>query len=86
MMKEDQHRFLSLSGQLPARLTEAIRPDCVLVPHGFGHQSKLMTQAYGKGAKDAVLVPGQSMADILARKDVGGSACIMDAVVSVSKV
>lgn len=72
--------------QLPARLTEAIRPDCVLVPHGFGHQSRLMTQAYGKGAKDAVLVPGQSMDDILARKDVGGSACIMDAVVSVSKV
>lgn len=72
--------------QLPARLTEAIRPDCVLVPHGFGHQSRLMTQAYGKGAKDALLVPGQSMDDILARKDVGGSACIMDAVVSVSKV
>lgn len=72
--------------QLPARLTEAIRPDCVLVPHGFGHQSRLMTQAYGKGAKDAVLVPGQSMDDILARKDVGGSACIMDSVVSVAKV
>lgn len=71
--------------QLPARLTEAIRPDCVLVPHGFGHQSRLMTQAYGKGAKDAVLVPGQSMDDILARKDVGGSACIMDAVVSIAK-
>jgi len=71
--------------QLPARLTEAIRPDCVLVPHGFGHQSRLMTQAYGKGAKDAVLVPGQSMDDILARKDVGGSACIMDAVVSIAR-
>lgn len=72
--------------RLPARLTEAIRPDCVLVPHGFGHESRLMTQAYGKGAKDALLVPGQSMDDILARKDVGGSACIMDAVVSVAKV
>lgn len=72
--------------QLPARLTEAIRPDCVLVPHGFGHQSKLMTAAYGKGAKDAILVPGQSMDDLLARKDVGGAACIMDAVVSVAKV
>ncbi|HYN40290.1 MAG TPA: molybdopterin-dependent oxidoreductase [Thermoanaerobaculia bacterium] len=72
--------------QVPARLTEAIRPDCVLVPHGFGHQSRLMTAAYGKGAKDAILVPGQSMDDILARKDVGGSACIMDAVVSLAKV
>ncbi len=72
--------------QVPARLTEAIRPDCVLVPHGFGHQSRLMTAAYGKGAKDAILVPGQSMDDILARKDVGGAACIMDAVVSIAKV
>jgi hypothetical protein len=56
------------------------------VPHGFGHESQLMTTAYGKGAKDALLVPGQSMDDVIARKDVGGSACIMDAVVSVAKV
>jgi thiosulfate reductase/polysulfide reductase chain A len=72
--------------QVPARLTEAIRPDCVLVPHGFGHQSRLMTTAFGKGAKDAVLIPAQSMDDILARKDVGGSACVMDSVVSIAKV
>jgi len=72
--------------QLPVRLTESIRPDCVLVPHGFGHKSRLMTVAYGKGAQDAALIPGQSMDDILARRDVGGSGCIMDAVVSVTKV
>ena len=72
--------------QIPVRYTEAIRPDCVLVPHGFGHKSRLMTTAYGKGAQDAALISGQSMDDILARKDVGGAACIMDAVVSVTKV
>ncbi|MHB1048383.1 MAG: molybdopterin-containing oxidoreductase family protein [Thermoanaerobaculia bacterium] len=72
--------------QLPLRLTESIRPDCVLVPHGYGHRSRLMTVAYGKGAQDAALIPGQSMDDIIARRDVGGSGCIMDAVVSVTKV
>ncbi len=71
--------------QVPSRLTEAIRPDCVLVPRGFGHQSRLLTAAYGKGAKDAILVPGQSMDDILARMDVGGAAGIMDAAVSIAK-
>ncbi|MCA1732813.1 MAG: hypothetical protein LC732_04345, partial [Acidobacteria bacterium] len=72
--------------QLPVHLTEAIRPDCVLVPHGFGHRSRLLTAAYGKGAQDAVLIPGQSMHDVIARRDVGGSGCVMDAVVSVTKV
>ena len=72
--------------QLPVHLTEAIRPDCVLVPHGFGHRSRLLTAAYGKGAQDAFLIPGQSMDDVIARRDVGGSGCVMDAVVSVTKV
>jgi len=71
--------------QLPVRLSESIRPDCVLVPHGFGHRSRLLTLAYGKGANDANLIPGQSIDDVIARRDVGGSGCVMDAVVSVTK-
>jgi thiosulfate reductase/polysulfide reductase chain A len=70
---------------LPLTLAETIRPDCVLVPHGFGHQSRLLTLAYGKGARDGDLIPSMTMDEILARRDVGGSACIMDAVVSVTK-
>lgn len=71
--------------RLPATITPAIRPDCVLIPHGFGHQSRLMTLAYGKGVRDGDLVPSQTMDEILARRDVGGSACIMDVVVTVSR-
>ncbi|MGQ9834374.1 MAG: molybdopterin-containing oxidoreductase family protein [Thermoanaerobaculaceae bacterium] len=72
--------------QLPVKVSPAIRPDCVLVPHGFGHQSRLLTLAYAKGARDGDLVPSQTMDDILERRDVGGSSCIMDAVVRVEKL
>lgn len=72
--------------QLPVKVSPQIREDCVLIPHGFGHQSRLLTLAFGKGARDGDLIPAQSMDDILARRDVGGSACIMDAVVRVERV
>jgi thiosulfate reductase / polysulfide reductase chain A len=29
---------------LPAQLTETLRPDCVLVAHGFGHQSRFLSR------------------------------------------
>ena len=81
-------RVRSRAGEvsLPAMISPTIRPDCILVPHGFGHQSKLLTLAYGKGVRDGDLVPSQTMDDILARRDVGGSACIMDAVVNVEAI
>ncbi len=72
--------------RLPVKISPQIREDCVLIPHGFGHQSRLLTLAYGKGARDGDLVPAQTMDEILARRDVGGSGCIMDAVVRVEKV
>ncbi|MHB9002305.1 MAG: molybdopterin-containing oxidoreductase family protein [Thermoanaerobaculia bacterium] len=68
---------------LPARITGLLREDCVSVYHGFGHRSRLLTRAGGKGERDSDLVPDQSMADILARKDPGGSGAIMDAVFGV---
>jgi thiosulfate reductase/polysulfide reductase chain A len=84
----DMVRVRSRAGEvsLPAMISPTIRPDCILVPHGFGHQSKLLTLAYGKGVRDGDLVPSQTMDDILARRDVGGSACIMDAVVNVEAI
>jgi thiosulfate reductase/polysulfide reductase chain A len=36
--------------------TERIRPDCVYIVHGFGHNAKRLTRAFGKGASDAQLV------------------------------
>ena len=45
-----------LSNRIRARVTEAIRPDCVFMVHGFGHTSKGLRSAYGKGASDARLI------------------------------
>lgn len=38
-----------------ARVTEQIRPDCVYMTPGFGHVSKGLVTAYGKGASDSDL-------------------------------
>ncbi len=72
--------------ELPAHLTERIRPDCVMVAHGFGHRSRLMRLASGKGARDGDLIPGWSVEEMLAHGDFAGSGCIMDAVVNIEPV
>ena len=43
---------------LPVKVkaTQAIRPDCVYVVHGFGHTAKGLRRALGKGASDSKLV------------------------------
>jgi thiosulfate reductase/polysulfide reductase chain A len=43
---------------LPVRVraTEAIRGDCVYLVHGFGHTSRMLRRALGRGASDAQLV------------------------------
>lgn len=38
-----------------AHVTQAIRPDCVFLTAGFGHLSKGMRTAYGKGVSDSEL-------------------------------
>ncbi|MFP4488521.1 MAG: molybdopterin-dependent oxidoreductase [Bacteroidales bacterium] len=38
------------------RITERIRWDSVYMVHGFGHDSKKLSRAYGKGASDAELI------------------------------
>lgn len=72
--------------ELPAHLSESMRPDCVMVAHGFGHRSRLLTAAGGKGVRDGDIVPSQSIEECIAAKNFGGSACIMDAVVQVEPV
>lgn len=72
--------------ELPAQLTERIRPDCVMVAHGFGHRSKRMSLAGGRGVRDGDLVPAQSMDDAVKAGNFGGASCIMDAVVNVEKL
>ena len=45
-----------LSNRIKARVTEAIRPECVYMVHGFGHTSRGLRSAYGLGASDAQLI------------------------------
>jgi thiosulfate reductase/polysulfide reductase chain A len=45
-----------LSNAVKVKATQAIRPDCVYLVHGFGHTAKGLRRALGKGASDAQLV------------------------------
>jgi len=45
-----------VSNRVKARVTEAIRPECVYMVHGFGHTAKGLRGAYGRGASDAQLI------------------------------
>ncbi len=45
-----------LSNKIKVKATERIRPECVYVVHGFGHNSKMLKRAYQKGASDAQLI------------------------------
>lgn len=46
----------TVSNTIKVKATQMIRPDCVYMVHGFGHTSKLLPSALGKGASDAQLV------------------------------
>jgi thiosulfate reductase/polysulfide reductase chain A len=45
-----------LSNRIRVKATQRIRPDCVYMVHGFGHTSKGLRFARGKGASDAQLL------------------------------
>jgi thiosulfate reductase/polysulfide reductase chain A len=45
-----------ISSPIVVRLTERIRPECVYMVHGFGHTSRMLRRAYGRGASDARLI------------------------------
>ncbi len=45
-----------LSNRIQLRVTEAIRPECVYMVHGFGHTARGLRSAYGRGASDAQLI------------------------------
>jgi len=42
--------------RIKVKATEAIRPDCVYMVHGFGHTSKMLKAHARRGASDAQLV------------------------------
>ncbi|MBI3193521.1 MAG: nitrate reductase, partial [Ignavibacteriae bacterium] len=45
-----------VSNRIKLKATERIRPECVYMVHGFGHNAKGLKFAFGKGASDAPLL------------------------------
>jgi len=72
--------------KLKAALIQGIRPDCVAVEHGFGHWSRALSIAYGRGANDGDLIPTHTVEQQLAEGDPAMSAMMEDVVVKVYKV
>jgi thiosulfate reductase / polysulfide reductase chain A len=58
-----------VSNKIKVKATERIRTDCVYMVHGFGHNSKMLTFAYNKGASDAQLITDYSVDPLM-----GGTA------------
>jgi len=53
-----QNAHGDVTGPMPARVTERIRPQTVYMIHGFGHSSKGLTNACCMGGSDAELIRG----------------------------
>jgi thiosulfate reductase/polysulfide reductase chain A len=71
------------SMELPAKLTGTLRADSVMVAHGFGHRSRMLTKSAGKGVRDGDVVPASSAEEMVRLGNYGGASCIMDAVVKI---
>jgi len=69
--------------ELPAHLVETLRPDCVLVAHGYGQRSRLLSVAAGRGQRDGDLIPDMTIEDMVAAGNFAGAGAIMDAVVAI---
>jgi thiosulfate reductase/polysulfide reductase chain A len=44
------------SNPLPLKATNRMRPDCVYMVHGYGHEARGLTFARGRGASDNRLI------------------------------
>lgn len=64
--------------RIKAYVTEGIRPDCVFMVGGFGHISKGLKAAYGRGASDSAL--HKALTD-----PISGSSALSQTFVTVSK-
>ncbi len=69
--------------KLKAKLIEGIRPDTVMIYHGFGRYSNLLTQAFGRGANDGDLIPSMSFNEMKNLNDPGMGACMQDFAVKI---
>jgi len=59
VMVENAHG--DVTGPMPARVTERMRPHTVYMIHGFGHSSKALTNACCMGGSDSELIRGYAV-------------------------
>lgn len=70
-LKKDQYIWLKnqdgITTTFPTkvRITERIRWDSVYIVHGFGHESKHLSRAFGRGANDSELITNVSVDPIM---------------------
>jgi thiosulfate reductase/polysulfide reductase chain A len=71
--------------KMRVKVIKGIRPDTVMTEHGYGHFSKGMSVAYGKGVYDGDLMPDRTLTDSLTRYtyNPGMASAIVDAVVKI---
>jgi len=71
--------------KMRVKVIKGIRPDTVMTEHGYGHFSKGMSVAYGKGTYDGDLMPDRTLTDSLTRYtyNPGMASAIVDAVVKI---
>ncbi len=71
--------------KLKAKLISGIRPDTVMIFHGFGRYSKLLTQAFGRGANEGDLIPSVTFNEMRQLNDPGMGAAMQDYAVKIYK-
>jgi len=71
--------------KLKAKLIEGVRPDTVMIYHGFGRYSSYMTEAFGRGANEGDLVLSMDFNEMRRLNDPGMGAAMQDHAVKIYK-
>ena len=71
--------------KLKAKLIEGVRPDTVMIYHGFGRYSSYMTEAFGRGANEGDLILSMDFKQMRSLNDPGMSAAMQDQAVKIYK-
>ncbi len=69
--------------KLRVNTIEGIRPDCVSIPHGFGHWSHELSVAHSQGANEGDLIPDVPIEEMVAVGDPGAGSMMCDFCVNV---
>jgi len=71
--------------RMRVKVIKGIRPDTVMTEHGYGHFSRGLSVAYGKGVNDGDLMPDRTLTDSLTRYEYnpGMGSAIADTVVKI---